>query len=77
MRSEFLPETEEEFREAVRYYEKEAPGVGLRFVAEVCRGVSFITENPFAAYPKVHLAHRRGDFRASLVNQTRRVRAEY
>jgi len=49
MKSEFLPEAEEEFREAVRYYENEAPGVGLRFVAEVRRGVSFITENPFAA----------------------------
>jgi hypothetical protein len=39
MKSEFLPEAEEEFREAVRYYEKEAPGVGLRFVAEVRWGV--------------------------------------
>ena len=48
MNSEFLPEADEEFREAVRYYEKEAPGVGLRFVAEVRRGVTFITENPFA-----------------------------
>ena len=49
MNSEFLPEADEEFREAVRYYENEAPGVGLRFVTEVRRGVSFITENPFAA----------------------------
>ena len=49
MNSEFLPEADEEFREAVRYYEKEAPGVGLRFVAEVRRGVTFITENPYAA----------------------------
>jgi toxin ParE1/3/4 len=49
MNSEFLPEAAEEFREAVRYYEKEAPGVGLRFVAEVRRGVTFITENPYAA----------------------------
>jgi hypothetical protein len=49
MKSEFLPEAEEEFREAVRYYEKEAPGVGLRFITEVRRGITFITENPFAA----------------------------
>jgi plasmid stabilization system protein ParE len=49
MKSEFLPEAEEEFREAVRYYEKEAPGIGLRFVAEVRKGVIFITENPYAA----------------------------
>jgi len=49
MNAEFLPEADEEFREAVRYYETEAPGVGLRFVAEVRRGVTFITENPYAA----------------------------
>jgi plasmid stabilization system protein ParE len=49
MKSEFLPEAEEEFREAVCYYEREAPGVGLRFIVEVRRGVAFITENPFAA----------------------------
>lgn len=33
MNSEFLPEADEEFREAVRYYENEAQGVGLRFIA--------------------------------------------
>ena len=49
MKSEFLPEAEEEFREAAWYYEKEAPGVGFRFIAEVRRGVTFITENPYAA----------------------------
>lgn len=49
MNSEFHPEADEEFREAVLYYENEAPGVGLRFVAEVRGGVTFITENPFAA----------------------------
>jgi plasmid stabilization system protein ParE len=51
MNSEFLSEADEEFREAVRYYENEAPGVGLRFIAEVRKGVTFITENPFAAAP--------------------------
>jgi len=49
MKAEFLPEAEEEFREAVWYYEIEAPGVGLRFIAEVRKGVTFITENPYAA----------------------------
>ena len=47
MNSEFLPEADEQFREAVRYYENEAPGVGLRFVAEVRKGVTLITENPY------------------------------
>ena len=28
MNTEFLPEADAEFREAVRYYEEEAPGVG-------------------------------------------------
>jgi len=49
MKTEFLPEAEEEFREAARYYEKEAPGVGLRFVAEVRKGAILISENPYAA----------------------------
>ncbi len=29
MNTEFLPEADEEFREANRYYQKEASGVGL------------------------------------------------
>jgi hypothetical protein len=29
MNSEFLPEAEAEFRETTRYYEREAPGVGV------------------------------------------------
>jgi len=33
----FLPEADEEFREAARYYESEAPGVGLAFITEVHR----------------------------------------
>jgi len=49
MNPEFLPEADEEFREAIRYYQNEAPGVGLKFLAEVRRGLNFITENPFAA----------------------------
>lgn len=35
MNFEFLPEADEEFREAARYYENEAPGVGLAFITEV------------------------------------------
>ncbi|HTY22018.1 MAG TPA: type II toxin-antitoxin system RelE/ParE family toxin [Desulfomonilaceae bacterium] len=49
MNSEFLPEAEEEFREATRYYELEAPGVGVAFVAEVRKAVRSIIENPYAA----------------------------
>lgn len=49
MKSEFLPEAAEEFREAVLYYENEAPGVGLWLVAEVRKGVTFITEHPYAS----------------------------
>jgi plasmid stabilization system protein ParE len=49
--SEFLPEAEEEFREAARYYETEAPGIGVTFVAEVRRAVRAIIKNPHAAAP--------------------------
>lgn len=49
MIAEFLPEAEDEFREATRYYETEAPGVGVVFVAEVRRAVGWIAENPYAA----------------------------
>ena len=49
MKTEFLPEADQEFREAVRYYEEEAPGVGMSFIAEVYRAVSFIVQNPYAA----------------------------
>jgi plasmid stabilization system protein ParE len=49
MNSEFLPEAEDKFREAARYYETEALGVGVAFVAEVRRAVNWIIENPYAA----------------------------
>ena len=48
MNTKFLPAAEEEFREAVRYYDDEAPGVGLTFIAEVRRAISWIIENPYA-----------------------------
>jgi hypothetical protein len=42
----FLPEADDEFREATRYYAAEAPGVGVTFVAEARKAVRWITENP-------------------------------
>lgn len=38
-----------EFREAARYYENEAPGVGLAFVADVHKALGNITMFPLAA----------------------------
>ena len=49
MNNEFLPEADEEFREAARYYESEAPGVGLAFIAEVHRAISFLVSHPRSA----------------------------
>ncbi|MBI4558449.1 MAG: type II toxin-antitoxin system RelE/ParE family toxin [Candidatus Hydrogenedentes bacterium] len=49
MRIEFLPGAEEEFREAVRYYEKQVPGVELTFAAEVRKGIAFILDHPYTA----------------------------
>jgi hypothetical protein len=49
MKTEFLPEADEEFREAARYYESEAPGIGLAFIAEVHRAISVITSHPNSA----------------------------
>jgi len=49
LNAEFLPEADQEFREAARYYETEAPGVGVAFVAEVRGAVRSIIENPYAA----------------------------
>ena len=40
MKVEFLPEADEEFREAARYYESEAAGVGVAFIAAVHKAVS-------------------------------------
>jgi len=52
VKSEFLPEAEKEFREAARYYENEAPGVGLAFIIEVRKAVDAIAARPLS-YPKV------------------------
>jgi plasmid stabilization system protein ParE len=48
-RETFLPEADAEFREAARYYESEAPGLGVAFVAEIRRAISEILTNPEAA----------------------------
>jgi plasmid stabilization system protein ParE len=49
MNYEFLPEADEEFREASRHYENEAPGVGLAFITEVHRVISVVIDHPRAA----------------------------
>jgi plasmid stabilization system protein ParE len=49
LKTEFLPEADEEFREAARYYESEAPGIGMAFVVEVHKTVTDIVEFPLAA----------------------------
>lgn len=54
MKIEFLPEAGEELREAARYYEGEAAGVGMAFIAAVHKAVDEVLEFPFAA--QVHRA---------------------
>ena len=49
MKAEFHSEADEELREAARYYESEAPGVGMAFVVEVHKAVADIIEFPLAA----------------------------
>jgi len=41
---EFFPDADEEFREAARYYESEAAGVGLSFIAAVHKAVDEIAD---------------------------------
>jgi plasmid stabilization system protein ParE len=62
MNYEFLPDADEEFREASRYYENESPGVGLAFIAEVHRALSSVLSHPRAA-KKV-----RGDLRRKVLH---------
>lgn len=49
MKVEFLPEADEEFREAARYYESEAAGVGLSFITAVHKGIAEVVALPLAA----------------------------
>jgi len=62
MRSVFLQEAEEEFLEASRYYESEAPGVGVAFIVEVHRTVRAIVTLPHAA------TEVRGDIRKKVIS---------
>jgi len=48
VKSEFLPEADEELREAANYYEKEASGLGLAFLSETHRAVHEIETHPEA-----------------------------
>lgn len=61
MNFKFLPEAEEELREASRYYENEAPGVGLAFITEVHRLIAMVISHPLAA-PKI-----RGSIRSKVL----------
>lgn len=49
MKVQFLPEADEEFREAARYYESEAAGVGMAFVVAVHQAVGEVADAPLAA----------------------------
>ena len=46
MKFYFHPKADEEFDEAVRYYEECRPGLGLKFAAEVYAAITRISEYP-------------------------------
>jgi plasmid stabilization system protein ParE len=46
MRIQFLPEAEAELREAARYYETRAPGIGLTFLTELHKTTLLIGSHP-------------------------------
>lgn len=55
-KSIILPLAKEDIREAARWYNKQSPGLGKRFTAEVRESVRFIRQNPTACnirYDKV------------------------
>ncbi|HJV65961.1 MAG TPA: type II toxin-antitoxin system RelE/ParE family toxin [Geomonas sp.] len=62
MKVEFLPEAEEEFLEAARFYESKAPGVGMAFIVEVHKALSLTSSQPLPA-PVI-----RGSIRKRVVN---------
>jgi plasmid stabilization system protein ParE len=47
----FRPEAREELREAVRFYEREAKGLGAEFAAEVRAAIESIERNPSTGSP--------------------------
>lgn len=58
MMAHFLPEADEELREAARYYESEARGLGLAFVIAVHRAVGELQLHPESS-PEVRPGLRR------------------
>jgi len=46
MKIRFLSEADVEFREAARYYEDKAPGLGVAFIAEVHRAAAAVVLQP-------------------------------
>jgi plasmid stabilization system protein ParE len=46
LRPAFWPEAEQEFRDAVRYHERESPGRGAEFAAEVRVTTEWIVRHP-------------------------------
>lgn len=46
MKLEFHPEAEEEFLEAISYYEAEVPGLGERLEAEMRKASALLLEYP-------------------------------
>jgi len=53
MKLKFLPEAEMEFREAARFYEDRAPGLGFAFVTEVHRATNMLLTQPLIGAPLV------------------------
>ena len=51
MKVRFLPEADVEFREAARYYEDKAPGLGVAFIAEVHRTAASVASQPSMGSP--------------------------
>jgi toxin ParE1/3/4 len=47
----FRPEAREELREAVRFYEREAKGLGAELATEVCAVVESVVLNPNTGSP--------------------------
>lgn len=49
MKIEFHPEAEQELREAAKYYENNAPGVGITFITDLYKSVKYIKQYPLAS----------------------------
>ena len=49
MRTLFLPDAGEEFLEAARFYDSEAPGVGMAFIVEIHKAISILVIQPLSA----------------------------